>query len=376
MKYISIYLSTTPEDRADKPPRYLINFKNFIKKYKEYEKQLKNLENYIENPEVLESESGLPVYSIVIFLDVEKENFELLKLPFKIPNKIIISRKPYKKFINYLESEFGKNLIVYFDKKNLKFYVVDSKSIYNFSSSTDFSIEYIESGVYKTSLTGLSSPIVRTVGGQKIESKITEIERKLAKFVSQKVEEIIDKFSIDRIFISSPNEKIENLVVSYFSKRALKLFKGFLSFQENNKKLFEKLISKLQELDIEEEKLLFEEFKESLGKGLAVVGIENVIKNALMFNIKKLVINLNYSHKGYICYENGIFYHKELDFECSDIEITDDITDYLIDFVIENGGQIEIANTQNLREIINDEVGAILRFKVWKQLLLQEQVEV
>jgi hypothetical protein len=364
MKYISIYLSTTPEDRADKPPRYLINFKNFIKKYKEYEKQLKNLENYIENPEVLESESGLPVYSIAIFLDVEKEDFELLKLPFKVPNKIMISRKPYKKFINYLESEFGKNLIVYFDKKNLKFYVVDSKSIYNFSSSTDFSIEYIESGVYKTSLTGLSSPIVRTVGGQKIESKITEIERKLAKFVSQKVEEIIDKFSIDRIFISSPNEKIENLVVSYFSKRALKLFKGFLSFQENNKKLFEKLISKLQELDIEEEKLLFEEFKESLGKGLAVVGIENVIKNALMFNIKKLVINLNYSHKGYICYENEIFYHKELDFECSDIEITDDITDYLIDFVIENGGQIEIANTQNLREIINDEIGAILRFKV------------
>ncbi len=71
-----------------------------------------------------------------------------------------------------------------------------------------------------------------------------------------------------------------------------------------------------------------------------------------------------------------IFYHKELDFECSDIEITDNITDYLIDFVIENGGQIEIANTQNLREIINDEIGAILRFKVWKQLLLQEQVEV
>jgi hypothetical protein len=35
-----------------------------------------------------------------------------------------------------------------------------------------------------------------------------------------------------------------------------------------------------------------------------------------------------------------------------------------------------MANTQNLREIINDEIGAILRFKVWKQLLLQEQVEV
>lgn len=137
-----------------------------------------------------------------------------------IPNKIMISRKPYKKFINY--------------------YVVDSRSIYNFC-------------------------------GQKIESKISEIERKLAKFVSQKVEEIIDKFSIDRIFISSPNEKIENLVISYFSKRALKLFKGFLSFQENDRKLFEKLINN----------------------------------------------------------DSGIFYHKEFDFECSDIEITDDITDYL-----------------------------------------------
>jgi len=203
--------------------------------------------------------STTPIENLDVLLDLEKENFELLKLPFKVPNKIMISRKPYKKFINYLESEFGKNLIVYFDKKNLKFYVVDSRSIYNFC-------------------------------GQKIESKISEIERKLAKFVSQKVEEIIDKFSIDRIFISSPNEKIENLVISYFSKRALKLFKGFLSFQENDRKLFEKLINKVEELDIK----------------LAVVSIENVIKN-----------------------DSGIFYHKEFDFECSDIEITDDITDYL-----------------------------------------------
>jgi len=223
--------------------------------------------------------STTPIENLDVLLDLEKENFELLKLPFKVPNKIMISRKPYKKFINYLESEFGKNLIVYFDKKNLKFYVVDSRSIYNFLSSMDFSLEYIESGVYKTSLSG-----------QKIESKISEIERKLAKFVSQKVEEIIDKFSIDRIFISSPNEKIENLVISYFSKRALKLFKGFLSFQENDRKLFEKLINKVEELDIK----------------LAVVSIENVIKN-----------------------DSGIFYHKEFDFECSDIEITDDITDYL-----------------------------------------------
>lgn len=223
--------------------------------------------------------STTPIENLDVLLDLEKENFELLKLPFKVPNKIMISRKPYKKFINYLESEFGKNLIVYFDKKNLKFYVVDSRSIYNFLSSMDFSLEYIESGVYKTSLSG-----------QKIESKISEIERKLAKFVSQKVEEIIDKFSIDRIFISSPNEKIENLVISYFSKRALQLFKGFLSFQENDRKLFEKFINKVEELDIK----------------LAVVSIENVIKN-----------------------DSGIFYHKEFDFECSDIEITDDITDYL-----------------------------------------------
>jgi len=183
--------------------------------------------------------STTPIENLDVLLDLEKENFELLKLPFKVPNKIMISRKPYKKFINY--------------------YVVDSRSIYNFC-------------------------------GQKIESKISEIERKLAKFVSQKVEEIIDKFSIDRIFISSPNEKIENLVISYFSKRALKLFKGFLSFQENDRKLFEKLINKVEELDIK----------------LAVVSIENVIKN-----------------------DSGIFYHKEFDFECSDIEITDDITDYL-----------------------------------------------
>jgi CRISPR type III-B/RAMP module-associated protein Cmr3 len=67
-------------------------------------------------------------------------------------------------------------------------------------------------------------------------------------------------------------------------------------------------------------------FKEELGKGLAVVGIESVIKNAIMYNIRKLIVSLNYSHKGYICYDNGIFYHEELEFECSDIEITDDIS--------------------------------------------------
>ncbi|MEO0144462.1 MAG: hypothetical protein ABIL89_03545 [candidate division WOR-3 bacterium] len=365
MRYINIYLSTTPEDRADRPPRYILNFKNLKKEIKEYENELEEIENLILNPYFLENEGGLPVYSIALFLDIKTKNLEIRKLPFKLPNKIIISRKPYINFINYLESEFGRNLIVNYSHKNLKIFIVDSKGIHTIEEDLSFTLPYIESGVYKTTLKSSSKPVVRTIGGQNIENVISEYERKISKYILQRIEEIVNRFKIDRIFISTPDEKSGNLVLSYFPKYIERMFFGFLRTEHNNKEqIFRKLIEKLEEIDIKEEEKLFEEFREKLGNSLATIGIENVVKHALMYNIRTLIVNLNFHHNGYVCHSNGLFYHKEFDFPCEDIEVLKDITDYLIDFVIENGGNVEIAHTLKLNELISNEIGAILRFRV------------
>ncbi len=365
MKYISIYLSTAPEDRGDKPPRYIINLKNLIKRYKGYEDKFKVVLLEIQEPSFFESDSGLPVHSVAIFLNLENGDYEIIKLPFRIVNRIMLGFKPYKKFINYLQSEFGKNLIVHYSKKHLKFYIVDTKSIYLMEENVNFIPPTIESGVYKTSVNPLSSPISRTVGGQNIESVLSENERRLVRYVSEKLEELIDRFKVDRFFIATTDEKSKNMVLNYVSRRVERLFKGHLKLNNENKnEIIQKLLKRIEEIDRDEELELFNDFKELLGRKMAVVGIESVIKHALMYNIKYLLVNFNFYHKGYICHSNGLFYHKELDFPCDDLEITDDIVDYLIDFVIENGGRIEIVNKNELNEIISDSVGAILRFNI------------
>ncbi len=365
MRYISIYLSTLPEDRGDKPPRYFINFKNLVKRYKEYEDKFRSLLLEIEEPSFLESDSNLPVHSAAIFLNLETGDYEIIKLPFKLENRIMLGFKPYKKFINYLESEFGRNLIVHYSKKLLKFYIIDTRTVYLIEENVNFIAPAIESGVYKTNINPLSAPISRTVGGQNIESVLSEGERKLVRYVSEKLEELIDRFKVDRFFIATTDEKSKNMILNYVSKRVERLFKGHLKLNNENKnEIIQKLLKRIEEIDREEELELFKDFKELLGKNRAVVGIESVIKHALMYNIRYLLVNLNFHHKGYICHSNGIFYHKELDFPCDELEITDDIIDYLIDFVIENGGRIEIVNSSELNEVIANSLGAILKFSI------------
>ncbi len=364
MKYISIYLSTTPEDRAERPPKYLLNFKNLSKEYKDYEKELNEIEKLVLNPHFLESEGGLPVYSIAIFLNVNTKNLEIRKLPFELPNKIIISRKPFTKFINYLENEFGKNLILQYSEKSLRILIVDSKSIYTIEEDLSFTFPYVESGVYKTNLKSSSKPILRTVGGQNLENIASEYERKISRYISQKIEELYNKFNFDRIFISTSDEKSANLVLSYLPKRIEKMFYGFLKSNNDSKnQILKKLVERIEQINIEEEEKLYNEFVEKLGKNLATVGISNVIKDLHVHNIRTLIINPNFRHSGYICHSTNLLYHKELEFSCEDIEFLNDITDYLIDFVIETGGNIEIVKTSKLNELIANEVGAILRFK-------------
>ncbi|MCS7245602.1 MAG: hypothetical protein N2504_05225 [candidate division WOR-3 bacterium] len=364
MKYINIYLSTTPEERGDKPPRYLINYKNLIKEYEEYKKELEEIAEIIKNTNYIESETGLPVYSIAIFYNVSNKELKIKGFPFKLPNKIVVSRNPYDKYLNYLESEFGNNLIVSYSKKEFKSYIISSNKFQAISEDLDYIKPHFESGVYRTSMRE-GRQVLRTIGGQNIDSVINEEEKRLSRYIADRIEEIVSKFQIDRLFISSPDEKSKNIVSDYLSKRTKGIFKGFISLNNSSKnELLNKLLEKLSEIDIEEEKGVFEEFREKAGYNLAVVGLENVIKHALMHNIRTLIINPNFSHEGYVCHSNGVFYHKELDFPCDDIEKVKDIVDYIVDAVIESQGKIEVAHTQELNELIAYQVGAILRFKV------------
>lgn len=364
MKYISIYLSTTPEDRGDKPPRYLINYKNLIKEYEEYKNELEEIGEIIKNNNYLESETGLPVYSIAIFYNLLNKELKIKGVPFKLPNKIVVSRNLYDKYLNYLEKEFGNNLIVSYSKKEFKSYIVSSNKFQEISEDLVYIKPYFESGVYRTSMKE-GRQVLRTIGGQNIDSVINEEDKRLARYIADRIEEIVSKFHIDRVFISSSDEKSKNIALDYLSKRTRSIFKGFISLNNSGKnEVLNKLLQRLSEIDIQEENEVFEEFKEKAGYNLAVVGLESVIKHTLMHNIRTLIINPNFSHEGYVCHSNGIFYHKELDFPCDEVEKVKDIVDYIVDAVIEGHGKIEVAHTQELNELIANQIGAILRFKV------------
>jgi len=77
MFYVSVYLRLLPEDRADRPPRYLLRFKNLVRGFKEFIKEkglderdyegvfsdFDRIEDFISYPKNLEGGRGIAIFS-------------------------------------------------------------------------------------------------------------------------------------------------------------------------------------------------------------------------------------------------------------------------------------------------------------------------
>ncbi len=374
MFYVSLYLRLLPEDRADRPPRYLLRFKNLVKRFsdflkkrelneKEYEgvfSDIKTIEDFISNPKNLEGGRG-----IAIFSNGKEGIWEVYKLPFVYKDALIVDFEPYKREIHAIEADFGKNLIVHFGRKHLNIFMIDLHNFNTIYESEDFTAWAERPSTFKYAMGNLAA--YRTTGTRNFEMLKAEEDNRLAKFVANEIFEIYKKEKFDNLFLSSTDEKIIPLVNSYLHPYVARTFRGTLDIPHpvNKNHVYEILLDKLREIDLEEEEEIANKFEDSLALEMAVKGLKPTIDMALLGNVETLIVDPDYYEEGFVCYPSGFYGDSG---ECptpSDKKIlTPDIVDKLIDHVLSLNGRVEVANTPKLKRAIAGSVGAILRWKI------------
>jgi len=379
MFYTSIYISLQPDDRADRPPRYLIRVKNLIKRYREFLKEkgldprhlesvfedFKKIEEFFEDPKNLESDEGIPVGGIAIFSKSDEGYFEVVKLAYVLRNELVVDIHPYKLGVYAVESDFGKNLVANVSKKEIDVYTVDARSIHHVVDKIDIEEVAEKPGVFKTSVANMS--VFRTLRAKNLEALKSEESNRIAKAVADYLFQLYKKEPYDNLFLSSPNEKMVSLILEKLHTYVKRTFRAelHLSWPTNKNEVYRAVIDKTRELDVEDERELLKRFNEALGLEMAVRGLKPAVLLAIMGNVDTLIIDPDFSREGFICHPSGYFsFEGECPTDTDVVVHTPDITDKLVEEVLRMGGRVEVANTDDLRNAIGRSVGAIMRWKM------------
>ncbi len=379
MFYTSVYISLQPDDRADRPPRYLIRLKTLVKRYREFLKardvdpkhlqsvfrDFEKMEEFFENPKNLESDQGMPVGGIAIFSKSDEDYWEVVKMIYVLRNELVVDVHPYKLGVFAVESDFGKNLVVNFSKKAIDAYTVDAYSIQHIAQQIDVEQVSEKPGVFKTSVADM--PVFRTIRMKNVEALKSEESSRISKAVADYIFRIYKEQPFDNLFLSSPNEKLVPLVVEKLHPYVRRTYRAELqlSWPTNKREVYLSVMRKTKELDVEDEKNLLRRFENALGVEMAAKGLEPAILLTTMGNVDTLILDADFSKEGFVCHPSGYFSTKG---ECpADTEMvvpSPDITNKLVEEVLRIGGRVEVANTDDLRDAIDRSVGVIMRWKM------------
>jgi len=379
MFYTSVYMSLQPDDRADRPPRYLIRIKDLIKRYREFLKEkgvdpkhlqsvfedFKKIEEFFEDPKNLESDEGIPVGGIAIFSKSDENYWEVVKLAYVLRNELVVDIQPYKLGVYAVESDFGKNLVANFSKGLIDVYMVDARSIRHLVDKLDIEEVAEKPGVFKTAVADM--PVFRTLRAKNVEALKAEEANRVAKAVADYLFKIYKEEPYDNLFLSSPNEKMVPLVLEKLHTYVRRTFRAELqlSWPTNKNEVYRSVIDKTRELDIEDEKNLLKRFNDALALEMAVKGLRPATLLAMMGNVDTLIVDPDFSREGFICHPSGYFsFEGECPADTDIVVPTPDITDKLVEEVLRMGGRVEVANTEELRNAIDRSVGAIMRWKM------------
>ncbi|MEO0139490.1 MAG: hypothetical protein ABIL16_07150 [candidate division WOR-3 bacterium] len=379
MFYTSVYLSLSPDDRADRPPRFIVKFKTLVKRFKEFLKEkgldegefkgvyedFDKIEDFLSNPKNLESEEGIPVRGIAIFSNGSEGYWEVVQLPYVIRNSLVVDVEPYKRGILAVETEFGKNLVVDFGKKHFYVYMVEPYSLRTLAETPDFTQWAERPATFKYAAGNI--PAYRTTGTKNFEMLKMEEESRVAKFVANEIFEIYKRERFDNLFLSSLDRKLIPMVVSYLHTYVKHTYRGELNLSHptNKNEVYNVLLDKIAQMDREEENRLAARFEEMLAIEMAVKGLQPAIDMALLGNVETLIVDVDFSKEGFICHPSGYYgVFGECPSASDRVVLTPDITNKLIEHVLSLGGRVEMANTDRLRNAISGTVGAILRWKI------------
>ncbi len=203
---------------------------------------------------------------------------------------------------------------------------------------------------------------------KKILSRMEEKLHHYFKLVNIKTLELFEEKKFDYLILAGRDELIPNFH-SYLHSYLQSRYIGKIDAEPDSKiplileraqKVIEDFENKIK-IDLIEK--LLDEYNPN---GLGVLGIDAVIKALAMDQVRILIYDRNFIHKGYICPEcqyMTITYKEECPYCGGSLVVYNDIVDEIIESAMDKG--CEIVDTEGIKPLIEaGSIGAVLRYRL------------
>ncbi len=387
----SLYFNFRPEDLT-KNQLYL-KVKDLIKDYRHFVEEkvgwpkevresvladLDKILEFVKNPDNI---SGGRAFAI--FACDAKDLFEVIKLPYAYRNRLMNDRHPLIREILAIDEEFGKVGVLLVDKHHIRFFIADLtgiKEVADFVEPILVRAHKFHSGgsflkgaegerrLIMPSRGAAPNTVRHGVGEWRFHQRIQHDWHATLKLAADAVFEYWKENPFDHLVVgglSGDNiREIEGVLHDYLRRILL----GYIEInpaEADEVSVWNKLLDFRIQKDREEERELIKLFKEEIGFGRAVNGIEKTLEMLMMGNVRTLIVNEDFSLPGYRC--RGATETLSLSGECpsdgDNPEPVFDLVNEMIEEALHQRAKVEVIVDKELQREIEG-VAALLRFSL------------
>jgi peptide subunit release factor 1 (eRF1) len=353
----TLYLSMTPDQRATRPPKYRIRLKTLVNQLSHWlddqpvsaearesiRADFQRLEDFVEEPSNLLGENSLPVRGLAAFACSGEGLFQTVLLPYVERNTLVVDQTPYVRRLFAVEADFGVNLVVVFDNRDAYFYQVD---IHGIRALDAFSLvkdrEILPPGAH-----GVRTPsgitAVHGMGERNVQMlKLHEQQQHLRR-IAETVRALRQTHPFDRLMIAAPDE-LASAFPSYLHDYVRRAYAGRIQAHDKMpiNQIYERVLDRLMELDLEHEALLLKELTEAT-PAMKAIGLPAVLRALEWGNVRALLYDTEFTQPGAVFYPSGQLGLSPDDAPDGTVTVWQmpDIVDTVLERALEQGAQVE-----------------------------------
>lgn len=372
----TLYLSMTPDQRATRPPKYRIRLKTLINQLNHWlddhpvpsevresiRADFQRLEDFVEEPSNLLGENSLPVRGLAAFACSGEGLFQTVLLPYVERNTLVIDQTPYVRRLFAVEADFGVNLIVVFDNRDAYFYQVDIHGICTLDAFSLVKDREILPAVVHGVRTPSGITAQHGVGERNVQMlKIHEQQQHLRR-IAETIRALRQTHPYDRLIIAAPDE-LANAFPSYLHDYVRRANAGRIQAHDKMpiNQIYERVLDRLMELDLEEEAQLLRELNEATPP-MKAMGLPAVLRALEWGNVRALLYDTEFTQPGAVFYPSGQIGLTLDDAPDGTVMVWQmpDIVDTVLERALEQGAQVETVHGDARASIQG--VSALLRY--------------
>ncbi|NPB05724.1 MAG: peptide chain release factor 1 [Aquificae bacterium] len=384
----SLYFNFRPEDLTKN--QLFLKVKNLVRDYRRFVEErapwpaevkrsvLNDLEailEFVKNPDAI---SGGRAFAI--FACDARDLFEVVKLPYAYRNRLMNDRHPLVRELLAVDEEFGKVGVLLVDRHRVRFFVADVtgvREVLDFVEPVLVRAHKFHSGgtflkgaegerrLIMPARRGAPNAVRHGVGEWRFLQRIRHEWHATLKLAADAAFEYWKEHPFDHLVVGGlagdALREIEAVLHDYLRRILL----GYLEVnpaEADETEVWNKLLEFRIQKDREEERELLNLFREEVGFGRAVNGLEKTLEALMTGNVRTLIVNEDFAVPGYRCPKTGFLSADAVcPAEGEEPEPVFDLVDEMVEEALHQRAKVEVVVDPEVQKNF-DGVAALLRY--------------